>query len=151
VGVPGRLAGRLADEPATAAELAAATTGYQRLGGRVEIDRVRLAFAELGAQTRLFTAVTSGGVARDGHIDVNGKVNLGPELTQALLAAAPALGAALEKGGAPRDAIALPFALEGRWPDVVLRVDVASTLRNAGRAIDPRRLVWSLRRPLARG
>jgi hypothetical protein len=78
-------------------------------------------------------------------------ITLGPKLTEALLAAAPALRSALEKSGAPSDAIALPFALEGRWPDVALSVDVASTLRTAGRSIDPRRLAWSLRLPLIRG
>jgi hypothetical protein len=141
----------LGSDPATAALLAASGTEYERLGGRVDVDPSRLAFSQLGVQTRLFTAATDGGLTRDGVIDVNGHITLGPELTQAVLAAAPALRAALERRGAAAEQIALPFTLAGRWPDVALRVDVASTLRTAASALDPRRLAWSLQRPLARG
>jgi len=150
-GPAGRLSGVLGSDPAAAAVLAADATEYERLGGRVNVDPARLAFSQLGVQTRLFTAATDGGLTRDGVIDVSGRITLGPELTQAVLAAAPALRAALERRGTAAAQIALPFTLAGRWPDVALRVDVASTLRTAASALDPRRLAWSLQRPLARG
>jgi hypothetical protein len=150
-GAPGRLAGALAATPGAAAVLAASATDYRRLGGTVAIDPDRLTFSDLGVQTRLLAATTEGDLTRDGRIDARGSVTLGPELTQALLAAAPALRPALERSGEASDAIALPFVLAGRWPDVSLRVDVAATLASAARALDPRRLAWSFLRSPARG
>jgi hypothetical protein len=146
-GAPGKLAGALTGDAATAAVLARAATDYDRIGGTVSVEAGGLAFSSLGLETHLFGATTDGRLSADGGVDVTGRLVLTAELSRALASVAPALGPIVAR----REQVAFPFALRGRWPDVRLQIDVASTLEEVAVALDPRRLAWALRLPKVRG
>jgi hypothetical protein len=122
-------------EPAVAAVLTSAETGFGSVRGAVDLTGQTLAFRELAMMTTLFGARASGALSRSGALAASGTVDVEPALAALIARAAPAVQPLL--GGDGR--LAVPFRASGTWPRLALEVDLARAVAAAAH-LDPRTL-----------